>query len=265
SKYTYLYRIAPNDNASAQKIAKYLNNKTTPQTIAIFWSKGKTFSDSLRDASIKELGGTIINNNIVDEEIFDLSTQNFNADRVLNEIKRQGVTAIILIPDSSGDDSPAIRNAHELIQKNQEPNLIIIGGDTLYTNNTRQVVQESVAKDNFFTAVAWHPLANPQFTQNAQRWWGTRNISWLTGTSYDATLVLNQATRNSNNREGVNQILSDEQFILREGATGSIKFEGSDRAEQESTLVKTLNFCDNRLNYVFVPEDYPGSCVSPDR
>jgi len=141
----------------------------------------------------------------------------------------------------------------------------IIGGDTLYTNKTREIVGKSKARDRFLTAVAWHPLDNPPFIEEVKSWWGTGNISWLTATSYDATLVLDQATRNSNNREGVNQILSDEQFILREGATGSIRFEGSDRAEQESTLVKTLNFCGNRSNYVFVPEDYRGSCVSPDR
>ena len=263
-KYSYLYRIAPSDAASGEKIAEYLNKLREPQRIAIMWSRNKSFSKSLKKAAERNLEPrSIINNDIRNQEIFNLERKDFDAQEALDEAKRGGVTAIILIPDSSGN-TPAMRNAHQLIEASKNEELIIIGGDTLYTNETRKIIEQNQLGDKFLVPVGWHRFSNNQFAQEAERYWGTKNISWLTATAYDATLVLAEATKDNNSREDVNNSLS-KNFKLEGGATGTIMFEGSDRANLKSTLVKLLPYCNQPSNYSFVPENYTEDCAPADR
>lgn len=256
-----LYRTVPDDAAAGKAIAENLKNKSNLQKVAIFWSKDEPFSESLKGEAEKGLGSDkVINYNIENSEIFNLASDNFNAENALNEAKKQEVTAIILIPD--GGQTKALTNAYDVIQANKDPNLIIIGGDTLYKSRTIENVEKNAAKDKLIVAVSWHPLNNEQFSKSAEKLWRTKNVNWLTATTYDATLVLTEAIKQDPSREGVNKVISAADFKVNQGATGEIRFNGSDRANPQITLVKVLPNCQAGSGYRFVPDDYSKNCVS---
>ncbi len=255
-----LYRIAPNDAVAGRDIALFMNSWQKPQKIAIFWSRGESFSESLKSEAEKGLAddNEIINNRVPNREIFNLASNNFNAQKALDEARKQGVTAILLIPD--GGQSKALSNAYEIIQANKDPNLNLVGADTLYRSKTITDVGIKAAINQLVVAVAWHPFDNKTFSQNAESFWKTRNVSWLTATAYDATHVLAEVTDDDPNREGVNQILSGDNFKFRRGATGEIRFNGSERANPKVTLVKVLAYCQGD-GYSFVPVVFKNKCI----
>ncbi len=61
-------------------------------------------------------------------------------------------------------------------------------------------------------------------------------------------------------REGVNQIISGDSFKFRRGATGEIRFNGSERANPKVTLVKVLPYCKGD-GYSFVPVVFKNKCI----
>ncbi len=257
-----LYRIAPDDGATGLAIAENLKNQPNPQITAIFWSQGEAFSESLKGEVERNLGiDRVVNYNIENSEIFNLASDNFNVENALNEAKKQKVTAIILIPD--GGQTKALTNAYAVIKANKDPNLIIIGGDTLYNSRTIENVEKNAAKNPLLVAVSWHPLNNEQFSKSAEKLWRTKDVSWLTATAYDATLVLTEAIKQnpSPSREGVKKIISGADFKVQQGATGKIRFNGSDRADPQSTLVKILPSCQSGTGYRFVPVNYSKNCI----
>ncbi|BAZ66209.1 serine/threonine kinase [Fischerella sp. NIES-4106] len=256
-----LYRIAPDDAVAGLAIAEDLKNKPNPQIVAIFWSKGEAFSESLKGEAERGLGiDRVVNYNIENSEIFNLASDNFNVENALNEAKKQGVTAIILIPD--GGQTKALTNAYAVIQANKDPNFIFIGGDTLYNSRTIENVKKNAAKNQLIIAVSWHPLNNELFSKSTEKLWRTKDVSWLTATAYDASLVLTEAIKQDPSRKGVNKIISAAGFKVNQGATGEISFNESDRADPKSTLVKVLPYCQPGSGYRFVPVNYPKKCIS---
>ncbi len=255
-----LYRIALDDAAAGLAIAKDLKNQPNPQIVAEFWSKDEPFSESLKGEIETELGtDRVVNYNIENKQIFNLASDNFNAKNALNEAKKQGVTAIILIPD--GGQTKALTNAYSVLQANKDPNLIIIGGDTLYNSRTIENVEKNATKNQLRVAVSWHPLNNEQFSKSTEKLWRTKDVGWLTATAYDATLVLTKAIKQDPNRAGVKKIISAPDFKVNEGATGKIRFNGSDRTDIQSTLVKVLPNCQPGSGYRFVPVNYSKNCI----
>lgn len=256
----YLYRIAPSDAVAGKSIANYLNERPN-QKVAILWSRDESFSESLKTKVEEGLTSDTINiNNIIEkDEVFNLGSDNFDVQNALNEARKQGVTAIILIPD--GGQTEALSNAYNVIQDNIDPNLIMIGADTLYTNKTITYVKENVARDKFLVAVGWHPSKNKNFSKSAKMLWSTKNVSWLTATAYDATLVLIEAIKQKPSREGVNQVISATGFKVSQTATGEIRFDGSDRDNPEFVLLEVLPNCTPGLNHLFFPEEYQAECA----
>lgn len=254
------YRTVPDDAAAGKAIAEKLKNQPNLQKVAIFWSKNEQFSESLKGEAEKGLGSqNVVNYNIENSEIFNLASNQFNAENALNEAKKQEVTAIILIPD--GGQTKALTNAYAVIQAaNKDPNLIIIGADTLYNSRTIENVEKNAAKNQLLVAVSWHPLNNKQFSKFAEKLWRTKNVNWLTATTYDATLVLTEAIKQEPSREGIKKIISADDFKLNQGATGEIRFNRSDRANPQITLVKVLPNC-KAEGHRFVPDNYGKDCV----
>ncbi len=255
-----LYRIAPNDAVAGRNIAQFINSWQKPQKIAIFWSRGESFSESFKGEAEKALknDNEIINNRVLNSEIFNLASNNFNAQIALNEARKQGVTAILMIPD--GGQKKALSNAYKIIQANKDRNLKLVGADTLYRFQTITDVGNKAAINQLAAAAVWHPFDNKTFTKNADIFWKTRRISWLTATAYDATRVLAEVTDEDPSREGVNQIISGDSFKFRRGATGEIRFNGSERANSKVTLVKVLFYCEGD-GYSFVPMVFKNKCI----
>lgn len=252
----FFFRTVPSDEIAAQTLAEYLNKQAKRNKIAILWTPGN-YSESLKGKIWKffKTAGDVVN----DSQKFDLSSNNFNALVALDTAKKQGATAITLIPGAGTDTT--FKNALEVIKSDKYPDLIMVAGDSLYIKRVLDEVGKMAVSRRLVVAIPWHRLSspNPNFPELARNLWQTVDVSWRTATAYDATRLLIEAMKkqpNRANREGVHKILSTNQFTVPGSATGEIKFEGSDRAKAESTLVTVVPYCSPISGYYFVPIDY---------
>jgi eukaryotic-like serine/threonine-protein kinase len=261
------FRTIPNTEVAAKDLTKYLIEEAGQKRAAIFYVKqdtslnippGSSFSESLRrqfSKSFSDKGGKVVaESKLSDYRFVD------NTNTVLNEIKKQKVTALAVFPDG-GTTTYGISNALKLVKANQG-HYWIVGSNTLYSRATLQELGED-ALDRFVVAVAWHSLdsnGDSKFLQLAEDLWGDswiEDISWRTAMAYDATqaLIVALEKQPSPSRESVRQTLADRNFQAQ-GATGIISFKGGDRKESFSTLVKVVRSNCSPNSYTFVPVDY---------
>ncbi|MBW4628649.1 MAG: ABC transporter substrate-binding protein [Brasilonema octagenarum HA4186-MV1] len=262
-KSDFFFRTVPSDQKAAENLATYLKDKAKKKKLAILSSGDSEYSKSLKEelSSVFKNSGDVVG----DSKKFDLSSrQKFDPSTALKEAKKQGATAITLIP--GGREKTAFDNALKVIKSDKYPDLIMVAGDSLYLERVKIETGENAVSRHLVIAIPWHRLSNPNstFLKSAQSLWKTKDVSWRTAAAYDATNVLIEAIKKQRqpSRKGVQQVLSSKQFQVK-GATGEIKFEGSDRANAESTLVTVVPKRPPASGYCFVPVNYGATCFEP--
>lgn len=222
----YIFRIVPNQRVESDVLANYIVTTAQLKTITICGDSTasitsdttkKTYADSITNAK-----GQVITN-------CDFGNLKIPAPTVVSQAISAGAEGLLLIPKLNN-----ISRAFEVADANQG-NLALFGHPTLYTFKTLQQGKGNV-KGMVLTAF-WHPDAFPDnpFSKNANRLWG--RVNWQTATSYDALQAIITGLRKHNTREGLQQALSDPNF-LASGATGTIKFKPDGDREGKPLLVK---------------------------
>lgn len=256
------FRTVPTTKVAADYLVEYLSQQTHQKTAAVFNVPLSSFSRSLSNKfrnNFHTRGGKVLQNE------FDLSNPSFNAMAAIEQARNQGATVLAVFPDG-GTSTDGIPNTLRLVRANQGHNWIV-GSNTLYSRDTLDLLGEN-ALNRFIVVVTWHSLdsrRNPQFPQAAMNLWkGT--VSWRTATAYDATQALLAALKKqpSPTRESLQRTLADPKFDAW-GATGTISFEGGDRKESFSTLVKVVRSNCSVNSYAFVPVNYPTAQIQDCR
>lgn len=244
------FRTVPSTRVAARAIADYLSDQEQKQ-VAIFYTPQSEFSRSLTEEFLNIMGKQVV-------EEFNLSDLSFNANLALQEVQALGATALALFPDGR-TQSYTVQNALELIKANQG-RLWIVGDNVLYTPEVLKLAQEQewgqLIRRRFVVRVPWHPLSSrTDFPQQAQEYW-REPVTSRVATAYDAAQALIAAIQTSPhpNRAAIQKTLADPGFKTN-GATGVVRFEGSDRREPLNTLVKVLPNCSGS-GYRFVPVNY---------
>jgi ABC-type branched-subunit amino acid transport system substrate-binding protein/predicted Ser/Thr protein kinase len=248
-KSPFFFRTISSARITAQKMATYVFSQLQQRQVAIFYSQGSEYAESLSGA-FREAAkpGHVIDH----EPAFNLATDHFDAKAALNQAKTKGATVIVLIPDPGIGLYNAIPNALRVIKSNVNQSWIV-AGSTLYTSDllkpdkglSLQQIQRVVL------AIAWYPLndINSSFVRQAQTLWkiAPTDITWRTATSYDAVLVLSKALRENPTRIGIHKTLAMPQFCVT-GATGVIQFQGGDRLNGKITMVgvRALRLIENQ-------------------
>ncbi|HEY9668048.1 MAG TPA: bifunctional serine/threonine-protein kinase/ABC transporter substrate-binding protein, partial [Coleofasciculaceae cyanobacterium] len=250
----FFFRTVPTTKVAADYLVRHLNlnAQTQQKTAVVFNVPLSSFSRSLSSEFRKSFSihvGKVLKND------FDLSSSGFDAEASIKQAQKQGATVLAVFPDG-GTSTNGIPNTLRLIRANRGGNWIV-GSNTLYSRDTLELLGED-ALNRFVVVVTWHYLdssRNPKFPQAARTLWGG-NVSWRTATAYDATQALIAALekRPSPSRESLRQILADKNFQAQ-GATGTISFEGGDRKEEFSTLVKVVRSHCSPNSYTFIPID----------
>lgn len=243
------FRTVPTTRVAAQALASYLITQANQKTAVVFYSPQSSFSRSLREQfiiSFRASGG-----NVVKE--FDLSNPAFNASAAINQARKQGATALAVFPDG-GTTTFGIPNTLRLIKANQGINWIV-GDSILYNSNILELLGKD-ALNRFVISVPWHYLdsrLNPEFPQAARNLW-RGNVSLRTATAYDAAKALIAALEKepAPSRISLQQVLTDDKFQA-EGATGVVSFQGGDRHEPISTLLKVVRDKCSPESYTYVP------------
>lgn len=254
------FRTGNTTRQHAEDLVRYLDKQAPGQKVAIFYNQGENnaYSKSIRDQFVELLSDS----SLVKGAEFDLSEPQFDASEAIAEVKAAGATAIAVFPD--GHTNPfTFQNALDLIKENRGE-LWVLASNTLYESDLlRRVGSQSTSR--MVVSVFWHFLNSPDrnFPKAAQDEWGGP-VSGKTASAYDAGEVLVTALQqNPKSRRALRQILADPNFSAK-GATGEISFNGGDRREQTTVLVKVVPSCsvkpDQDLKYHFVPIEYAKAC-----
>jgi ABC-type branched-subunit amino acid transport system substrate-binding protein len=260
-KSPFFFRTVPSDRIAAEKIAAYVFSQQRQKKVAIFYSKGSEYAESLSGA-FRAAAKSLQGNAIAHQPAFNLARDDFNAPEALKQAQTQGATVIVLIPDAGVGLYNAIPNALEVIESNANQSLIV-GSDSLYSAD---LLKQGTGR--MVLAIAWHPMSdlNSAFIQQAQKLWKipvnklveNMDITWRTATSYDAVLVLSKALKVNHTRSGIQKTLTMAQFSVT-GATGVMQFQGSDRRDGKITMVTVRRNCNNS-GFVFTVSDRPLVC-----
>ncbi|MBX9256156.1 ABC transporter substrate-binding protein [Desmonostoc muscorum CCALA 125] len=261
-KSPFFFRTVPSDRITAQKMATYVFSELQQKKVAIFYSQGSEYAQSLSQA-FREAAKSFPGNVIDHQSAFNLASDRFDAKTALNQAKTQGATVIVLIPDAGVGLYNAIPNALGVIRSNVNQSWIV-AGDSLYSSDLLKPDKNPSLQEiqRLVFAIAWHPTndINSGFVHQAQKLWkiDPSDITWRTATSYDAVLVLSKALTPNSTRSSIQKTLTMPQFSVT-GATGVIQFQGSDRGNGTITMVTVRPKC-NSSGFVFVPSDRPVVC-----
>jgi eukaryotic-like serine/threonine-protein kinase len=248
----------------AKDLAEYLRAKNQKQA-AILYNPGSPFGASFKDEFTKSFqkkrGGMIVS-----VRDFDLSKQDFNAARAIEEMRAKGETAIVLVPDPHLTVS--LDRALEIIKLNGDRNWIV-GAWTLVFPQMLELASRQ--KQNLFKklifSVSWHHLSSPNkaFPKQARDLWGEEGNT-RTASAYDATRAMIKALemQPKPSRTGMQKTLSSPEFSAN-GATGKIQFNSpktGDRKNPPSDLVHIVECQKEQFGLTFVPVKYPTAAAA---
>jgi eukaryotic-like serine/threonine-protein kinase len=268
------YRTVPTTVLPAIALANYLKTQSAHTKVAVFYNPNSPFSRSLYDffkVSIEGLQGEILSPPSA-EENFNLCQEPFETTRYLRTIQVQKATAIAIFPDGRVCDS-SYPNAMNIVRSRSKTLPIV--GSWLFVSDTLKESQNIQPQqlENFIVAAPWNRFAPPyaqssflQESQGADALWNHKTdfsddrVSGITAMTYDASQVFIQALKNlpsekqaSPSRKDIQKILAVSTFQAT-GATGTISFQGGDRKENLSELLRVVpsQNC-NSYGYSFFP------------
>ncbi len=237
----YIFRTVPSDYIAARALADHMLEELKQQNVAVFYSSQSNYSQSLKSEFVTavSLGG----GQVASE--FDLSRADFSAAQSLKQAMNEGAQVLMLAANTGTLDK-----ALQVVQVNRQ-RLSLLGGDDVYTPKTLEIVGELA--ENMVLAIPWHILSDPdaEFVQVARKLWGGE-VNWRTAMAYDATRALSAAIERSPTRIGVQQVLSNPNFVAI-GACGKIRFFPSGDRHHAIQLVKIQPGDRTSFGYEFVP------------
>lgn len=229
---TFFFRVCPDNQIAGKNIANYLA-RNQYQKIVLFRTINKAFSGSMTTALKENIRGTIVKE-------FDFDDKRVTTD--LQEAKKLGAQAIVMIPDAYTSDKPE-RNGLLAIIRNNNGDLPIIGNEivkdqTLFSFNKKQI-------EKLVISLSWHPSNYQDRNQGivTPNFWGDRsNLDHRIAMNYDATQViiksLDKLSIDLDTRDGRRRLQEVIQDIKIQGITGEISFKGSDRSQSINSLVR---------------------------
>jgi ABC-type branched-subunit amino acid transport system substrate-binding protein len=236
---TFFFRTCSSNRAAGNMMAKTWASKH--KKIAIFYTPGQKFSESVRGAFIDNLKSVAV----VKE--FNLSTP-ANAKTELAMAKKLGATGIVLFPDAYTAAIERDRVSSLIIANNGE--LPLLANETV--NDNLLLKFEPKLIDKMTLSLPWHPSdihhQNYRLFQATPNWWGTKKeLNSRIVMSYDATKVLLVAadkldikTNLKLQKQQLQKIINNP-VLKTTGITGEISFNGkSDRDDEINSLVKPI-------------------------
>ncbi len=239
------FRTVPSDEAAGRSLANYATKKLGIEKIVIFYNPESSYSNSLKDAfedEFTQLDGKVVRR-------IDLSNPNLNLKEVVYSSKFEqeyGAKAALLVP-STTDVSAALKIART---NANGPGLKLLGGDTLYSNETLQEGKEAV--EGLILSVPWFREASPSkaFADAAKKQW-RGDVSWRTATSFDATQMFINTLSDNPSRSSVLARLKNVELEPNETSGSQLKFTSEGERESEPILVEVVN---NNFELVKEPE-----------
>jgi eukaryotic-like serine/threonine-protein kinase len=269
---TYFFRTVSNTREAAQAMTqKVLYRKAKVNQVAIFFDPKREFSNNMTDEFkdfFQKTGGKVA---FTSES---LATHSFQAQKVLKKVPEQvGALTLFL---GGYTDSISFDNSLALLEANRGQRWIV-GSNVMHSKRVLDTLETMLKRGTFplerlAVMSDWHysNSPNPAFERAArEQWKGT--VSWRTATTYDAVKVLQAAITAAHlqegntldNRKTIRDTIAGSNFKVTHGATGTIRFKGSDRAEANVVILKVLKLCNSEALGFWPMNDSTVKCVPP--
>ncbi|MDB9454376.1 ABC transporter substrate-binding protein [Dolichospermum circinale] len=229
-KSSVFFRVVDSDEIAGEKLAQYTNSLGFKKVV-IFNNPNSTYSQSITKAftnEFKKMGGKVL-------PTIDLSDKEFDP-REQVSINKFQAEAAILFPDTEHTNATI-----EIAKANDDNSLSLLGGHTLYSNDT--LVKGGKAVEGMILSVPWFRETSQAraFAERSEQEWGG-GISWRTATSFDATQAFIQALSKDNTQDNTrNNVLERLQKVeLNNNQTSGypLKFTKGRERQGQSVLVE---------------------------
>ncbi|MDB9492652.1 ABC transporter substrate-binding protein [Dolichospermum circinale CS-534/05] len=242
-KRSVFFRTVSSDASAGKKLAEYTFNNLKLKRAVIFANPNSPYSNSIREVftnRFEKLGGEVVR-----KPLIDLTDINFDARREISATvysRDKFAQAAMLFPHTQSTDT-AIKIVKEIIRRNAKlkdnpqdgrvKELKMLGGDTLYSDNTSKNVEGLIVATPWFRET---PQAK-DFAQKSEKKWGG-GISWRTATSFDATQAFIKALSNNATRTNLLEKLPSINLDTNETSGYQLKFTEEREREGQSILVQ---------------------------
>ncbi|MFO5475989.1 MAG: ABC transporter substrate-binding protein [Dolichospermum sp.] len=188
-KSSVFFRVVDSDEIAGEKLAQYTNSLGFKKVV-IFNNPNSAYSQSITKAftnKFKKMGGKVL-------PTIDLSDKEFDP-REQVSINKFQAEAAILFPDTEHTNATI-----EIAKANDDNSLSLLGGHTLYSNDT--LIKGRKAVEGMILSVPWFRETSQakDFAEKSGKKWGGA-ISWRTATSFDATQAFIQALSKDNTQD----------------------------------------------------------------
>lgn len=246
-KSSVFFRAVYSDASAGKKLAEYTYNNLKLKRAVIFANPNSPYSNSIREVftnRFEKLGGEVIR-----KPLIDLTDTNFDARSEISATvysRDKFAQAAMLFPDTQSTDT-AIKIVKEITRRNAKlkddpqsgrvKELKMLGGDTLYSDNTLKNAGKNV--EGLIVAIPWFRESSPArpFAERSEQEWGG-DISWRTATSFDATRAFIKALSNNATRTNLLEKLPSINLDKNETSGYQLKFTEEREREGQSILVQ---------------------------
>jgi len=211
----------------------------------IFANPNSPYSNSIREVFTNQFEK--LRGEVVRKPLIDLTASTFDPEKEVTKsvyANNAKAEAVLLFPDTRSTNI-ALNTAKEITKRNERlktknpprPELKMLAGDTLYTNETLTSGGNNV--EGLIIAVPWfgETLQAKSFANKADKKWGGL-ISWRTATSFDATQALIKTLSNNATRDTVLRGLENVSLTASETSGYPLKFTPEREREGQSILLQ---------------------------
>lgn len=224
---SYIFRTIPSIENMSKPLVEYAAKTTNKGKTGICFDSRSSDQVVYKNTYIKAAASQKMDT--IDLNC-DFANPDFNPQKIVADAVSNGVKSLLLSPAIAPVNS--IDQAIQIAQANQG-RLILLGSTTLYTYQTLQ----SGSGNGLVVAAPWHPSQSKKFADQGEQLWGGQ-VNWRTATSYDATLAIAQGLEKSQTRDGLQEVLRSQSFVVFGGSGSEVKFDlGGDRIG-EAILLK---------------------------
>ncbi|MBD2390243.1 ABC transporter substrate-binding protein [Aphanizomenon flos-aquae NRERC-008] len=237
------FRAVNSDESTGKTLAEYTYKTLQLKKAVVFGNPSSTYSNSIREIftnQFEKLGGEVVR-----KPLINLTASKFDPEKeVTNSVYDYKAEAALLFPDADTINK-AIPIAKEITKINKtlktqnppRPELKMLAGDTLYTNETLTSGGNNV--EGLIIAVPWFRETSQaqSFAQKSARKWGG-DISWRTATSFDATQALIKTLSNNATRDTVLRDLENVSLSASETSGYPLRFTSEREREGQSILLE---------------------------
>ncbi len=227
----YVFYATPSPDIFSDKLAEYIVKRTGIRNIAICKDlSAQQTQDRSREPSVNRETLIKLHQDSIKSSKYEGKVTDTNCDfgdstpisDILRRAKTDGAEGLLLFPSYRSINNPNSKFFEFIRENKKQGELPLFGSQNMYNSRMLKYGRENLNK--MVLAVPWHRDANPDnpFSTEASRLWGGE-VSPRTAIVYDALQAIIAGLREDTTREGLQQTLSQPNFVAF-GAAGRIKF-----------------------------------------